>query len=176
MNRTLIIASTIIGLASAYSFADERPSTRPVIIHDYGNTRPSGIPDLEELRKLAYQMRVPISELIDFSPYSFPIYSAKVSLGNLAEPIEHGRKGIKPFFILGADTYSMDWLVRNKQFLIDQNIVRGLITNVPDGISFKRFTDAAAPLQLFPMNVDDLGNVFDVSVYPLVITQTEILQ
>ena len=176
MNRALIISGLIIGFAPLYGIANEKPSTRPVVIRDYGNTRPSGIPDLEELRKLAYQMRVPISELIEFSPYSFPIHSANLSLGNLAAPIKHGREGIKPFFILGADQHSMGWLVRNKQFLTNQKILRGLITNVPDGRTFKRFTDAAAPLQLFPMNVDDLGNVFNVSVYPLVVTQTEILQ
>lgn len=154
----------------------EEKTARPVVIRDYGNTRPSGIPDIAELRKLAYQMRVPVSELIQFSPYSFPIVSEKLNVGNLSAPIKHDRSSITPFFIVGADPHSMDWLGRNKSYLIENKITRGLITNVSDGKTFKRFSDAAAPLQLHPMNVDELAELFGVAVYPIVITQTEIAQ
>lgn len=172
---TVAVISTTVALVPAMSCAQET-KPRPVVIRDYGNTRPSGIPDIEELRKLAYQMRVPVSELIQFSPYSFPIASEKLKVGNLSAPIKHDRSSLTPFFIIGADPHSMEWLARNKEYLIDQKILRGLITNIPDGQTFKHFHEAAAPLQLHPMNVDELGNLFGVRVYPIVITRTEIVQ
>ncbi len=167
----LTLSSGLFSLVNA----DEKKA-RPIVIRDYGNTRPSGIPDIVELRKLAYQMRVPVSELIQFSPYSFPIASEKLNVGNLSAPIKHDRSSITPFFIVGADPHSMEWLARNKSYLIENKITRGLITNVSDGKTFKRFSDAAAPLQLHPMIVDELAELFGVNVYPIVITQTEIAQ
>lgn len=160
---------------SSMAIAEEKPA-RPIVIRDYGNTRPSGIPDIVELRKLAYQMRVPVTELIQFSPYSFPIVSEKFNVGNLSSPIKHDRSSITPFFIVGADPHSMEWLARNKRYLIENKITRGLITNVSDGKTFRRFFDAAAPLQLHPMNVDELAELFGVSVYPIIINQAEIAQ
>lgn len=165
----------ILAALPALSVADDKKS-RPVVIRDYGNTRPSGIPNMDELRKLAYQMRVPVNELIQFSPYSFPITSTKLKVGNLPAPIKHDRTSLTPFFIIGADPHSMDWLARNKQYLLEQKISRGLITNVADGHAFKQFYEAALPLQLHPMNVDDLSELFGVHVYPIVITRTEIAQ
>lgn len=176
MNRHILLLTVVIADLLANHCWAEAPSSRPVVIRDHGNTRPSGIPDIEELRKLAYQMRVPVNELIQFSPYSFPIHSEKLKVGNLPAPIKHDRSSLTPFFIIGADPHSMEWLARNKAYLIDQKILRGLITNIPDGQTFKRFHEAAAPLQLHPMNVDDLGDLFGVHVYPIVINRTEIAQ
>jgi integrating conjugative element protein (TIGR03765 family) len=176
MNITAITFYIFLVLTMSVRSGDALAQEPLIVIRDYGDTRPSGIPDMEELRRRAALMRVPMREITEFSPYTFPVISKKLVLGNLAAPIQHGRAGVIPFFIIGADTHSRDWLARNKPFLLDNQILRGLVTNVPDAQTFKTVVDAADPLHLHPMNIDEVGNIFGVGIYPLVITEKEILQ
>ena len=148
----------------------------PIVIKDFGNTRPSGIPSGEDIRKLAESMRVHEKELISFDAYVFPMVSKKMSVGKLAAPIKHGKQGINPFFVLGADTASKGWIIKNKAVLQEQGIVRGLLTNVPNGDAFREMSVAAKPLKLYVLNTDDIAEIFGVSVYPIVITKEEIQQ
>lgn len=173
MNRFSLYSLTIVFVLTVGSvWADDM-----VVIRDYGNTRPSGIPSTEDIQRLARQMNVQPSEIRSFSPYAFPIESEKMRLGNLEQgSIEHGKSGVQPFFIIGADSDSQAWLKRNKQYLIDEQINRGLLTNVESAHAFKRMTDLAYPLELHPLNTDEIAAVFGVYVYPIVISETEIAQ
>lgn len=152
-------------------------SAELTVVRDYGGTRPTGIPTMDDVQRLARQMDVPTSEIIpSFSPYRFPLESELMSLGNLDKPIVHGKSGIKPFFIIGAGDHSKAWIERNKQYLIDQSITRGLITDVPNAAAFEALVNAADPLQLYALNTDEVAKVFGVHVYPIVITKEEISQ
>lgn len=158
-------------------FATMYASAELTVLKDYGNTRPTGIPSVEDVKRLAKQMKVPTSEITSrFSPYSFPIDSELMSPGNLGEPVVHGKSGVKPFFIIGADTHSKKWVQRNKQYLVDQSITRGLVTDIPDAHAFQEMVDAAHPLQLYALNTDEMAKVFGVHVYPIVIDKQEISQ
>lgn len=151
-------------------------SAEPIVIKDYGNTRPSGIPSAEDIRKLAKKMQVPTSELVSFDAYVFPVVSEQMRLGKLQAPIKHGKEHIDPFFILGADSTSRDWLMKNKAYLVKQGITRGLLTNVPNGDAYRELSNIAKPLNLYVLNTDEIAEVFGVSVYPIVITHEEIQQ
>lgn len=148
----------------------------PIVIKDFGNTRPSGIPSAEDIRKLAKTMRVPTSELVNFDAYAFPVVSENMQVGKLAAPIKHGKTGINPFFVLGGDTASKEWVIKNKAYLEKVGITRGLITNVPSGDAFREMANAAKPLNLYLLNTDEIAEIFGVSVYPIVITKEEIQQ
>jgi len=150
--------------------------SEPTVIRDYGDTRPTGIPAAEDIIRLANEMNVQPEDITDFSPYSFPIESEFMEPGVLGKAFLHQKKGIIPFFVVGADRDSRQWLIDNKDFLVENDIYRGLVTNIPDAAHFKLITEAAKPLQLYAMNADDIAHTFQVFVYPIVITQEEIAQ
>lgn len=164
-------------LVALAALASVCASAELTVVKDYGGTRPTGLPTMGDVQRLARQMDVPTSEIIPtFSPYTFPLESELMSLGNLGKPIVHGKSGIQPFFIIGADEHSKAWIKRNKQYLIDQSITRGLITDVPNAAAFQALVDAAAPLQLYALNTDEVAKVLGVHVYPIVINKEEISQ
>lgn len=164
----VLCAAVFIGVSAA--------TAEPIVIKDYGNTRPTGIPSQRDVERLAKEMGVPKREIKQFEPYVFPITSDRMQLGELKAPIKHGRDGVIPFFVIGADEQSAGWIERNKQYLIDTKIHRGLVTNVASARDYQRIVEAAKPLMLYALSADDIADIFGINVYPIVITRQEIQQ
>lgn len=165
-----------LSIAMAAGFLALSVLAEPIVIKDYGNTRPTGIPTQDDIERLAKEMGVPPREIRTFQPYVFPIMSEHMKLGQLKEAVKHGKIGVIPFFVIGADEQSKGWVERNKQHLLDTGINRGLVTNVANTREYQRIVEAAKPLQLYALNADDVAEIFGVNVYPIVITRQEIQQ
>lgn len=174
--RCLALSRFSLCTGLALCLASSAALAQLTVIKDYGDTRPSGVPTFEEVERLAKEMKVDVSEIGAMSPYSFPIESQNVRFGELPQPYKHGKKGLIPFFIVGADLDSKQWMQDNKDFLLKHGIRRGLVTNVRNAAALKEMTDAAHPLMLYAMNVDEVAQVLNFNVYPIVVMEEEIAQ
>jgi integrating conjugative element protein (TIGR03765 family) len=149
------------------------------ILIDYGNTRPSGLPTLEEIERLAKEINTEPSELVSFTPYVFPVKPEIFHLGVLENPISHSVKHVKkPFIVIGADNTSREWLIRNKDHLRKMGVTSGVVTSAETADDFKAINDVADAIgiSLDLMESDTLTEFFNVDVYPILITEKEILQ
>ncbi len=72
-------------------------------------------------------------------------------------------------FIIGNDTYSIDWLIENKEELYRFGAT-GILTACGSKEEFKRIATLANPLSLMPVSADFISKEFDVKHYPVLIT------
>lgn len=75
----------------------------------------------------------------------------------------------RPMFIIGNDSFSLQWLEANK-YELERFQAAGVLTRVKDKAEFEAIKKLAAPLPLMPMPADALAAEMGVPGYPIMIT------
>lgn len=75
----------------------------------------------------------------------------------------------RPLFVIGNDSFSLNWLRTNKQEL-ERFQAAGVLTKVANQQEFEAIQREAAPLLLMPMPADALAAEMGVPGYPIMIT------
>jgi integrating conjugative element protein (TIGR03765 family) len=177
MKIKAFLSFIFLGLLFVSQVVSSNPPMK--ILIDYGNTRPSGLPTMEAIKALSNKINVQPQELIQFTPYIFPVKPKVFHLGDLDEARPHGVETVPyPFVVVGSERESVEWLQRNKQYLMNAGVRRGLVTEAANADAFKRINNIAESMSitLNLMDADPLTKIFNVDVYPILITKKEVLQ
>lgn len=103
-----------------------------------------------------------------------PVVSHKWSVGKV-QPKAFHLPGALPMFLIGADDVSHQWLVTNRQQLIEMNAM-GLVINVNTPEEMNRLRQIAPALTLMPSPADTLADRLGIYHYPLLLTAEGISQ
>ncbi len=164
-----------LGLLVAAMALSAQVNAELFVIKDYGNTRPSGIPDLQALPTPsgAGAKTKPI-----FEPFQFPIESDTWQLGSLDANYAHQRKIDTHFVIIGADAQSRAWLQRNSDYFQQENITQGVIVeaNSLDDLTATYQLAERLGIELALSGIDDLASILGTRNYPILVTPTEVKQ
>lgn len=148
-------------------------SAEPVVIRDYGG-RDSGVPGKQELIRLAQQQKA-TKQMFDEN-LRYPIQSGlRPGYLNVPKKLREPVKGAQPFFVVGNDDFSRDWITKNKMYLLKIG-AQGLVTNIDSKRLFLELKAFADPLPLVAVPVDEIAEILQFSVYPVLVTGEEIAQ
>lgn len=151
-------------------------AAEPIVIRDYGG-RDSGVPDIIGAKLSAQRKAVsPSRPLIFDDTARYPMQS-NLRPGYIDQPQRLQKPVIaaRPFFIIGSDPFSRDWLEKNKAYL-NKIGAQGLATNINNREVFEEMELLAAPLSLIALPVDEIAEILQLSVYPVLVTGEEIAQ
>lgn len=143
-------------------------------IADFGG-EPTNFPTDSQIREIAKSKLNQIKRL-EVKPYrnAFPVKSKQLSPGDV-ETMETPQPLLEAIFIIGYDNRSIEWLTRNKEYLVEIN-AWGAVVNVENESELNHLADAAYPLELSPMNLDAPAKALGLSHYPALIYKKEIKQ
>jgi integrating conjugative element protein (TIGR03765 family) len=143
----------------------------PIVIKDYGG-RDSGVPKSnQKVEGLGNYKPVPLDDRT-----RYPIRS-QLRPGYLDKPqkLRQPVKGAQPFFVVGNDSFSRDWIEKNKRYL--QKIgAQGLATNIANKNEFDALASLVKPLPLVAVPMDEIAVILNFNVYPVLVTGEEIAQ
>lgn len=88
---------------------------------------------------------------------------------------EHNLPVSRPFFIVGADNQSAQWLLANRMHLANIH-AQGFVTNVKSQADVETLQEYTEDLTIHAIPIDEIAERFDLTRYPVLITQKEILQ
>lgn len=145
----------------------------PIVIRDYGG-QASGVPDKTKIAQSVAKMPLmPASQIV---PQAFPLKSS-LKPGFLEKPkkLDVKRLNRNPFFIVGNDDRSRDWIAENKAYLTKIQ-AKGLVANIANESEFTSLATFAEPLKLIAIPVDEIAQSLGLRVYPVLITNEEIAQ
>ena len=80
-----------------------------------------------------------------------------------------------PFFIVSDDDESMKWLHKNKQRLLKINAF-GVVVNIKRDNDTSKFEKISGELPMFCLPVDELVEVYNLTSYPVLVTDSVIEQ
>jgi integrating conjugative element protein (TIGR03765 family) len=145
----------------------------PEIMADFGGTKTGFTSPSDRLRDLAKKQRPPAAIARQPMTNRLPMKS-HMSVG-IVEPHAHDMPVSRPFFIVGYDRHSAEWLEANRDFLIEIN-ARGLVTNVKSTQQMNVLREYGGTLPLDAIPVDSIAKVFDLEFYPVLVTKEEVTQ
>ncbi|KSQ24951.1 integrating conjugative element protein [Pseudomonas aeruginosa] len=164
------LAATQAALAQSYAL---------IVVEDRGGT--SALPYYEALKlQLRTGMRSPRIELprARAEPFSeadmLPVRSSRLSPGDVARRTIK-TPGMPPFFLIGDDLRSREWLRQRAPRLRELNAM-GLVVNVDSAAALAALRALAPELSLSPTPGDDLARRLRLRHYPVLITATGIEQ
>jgi integrating conjugative element protein (TIGR03765 family) len=97
-----------------------------------------------------------------------PVASRTMAVGPF--DAEHRSTGIvQPFFIVGCDEVSLEWIEINHSRLLDLKAF-GLVVNAPDLAAYERLEQAAEGLLIRPVVGDLLAEHLGITRYPALVT------
>lgn len=76
----------------------------------------------------------------------------------------------RPMFVIADDQASIDWLEKYKNVLEKSNAV-GLVIKVKNIEGLKQIRAAAGDLTLYPANGNEVGKMFSINCYPVLISK-----
>ncbi|MDY6216095.1 integrating conjugative element protein [Actinobacillus porcinus] len=103
-----------------------------------------------------------------------PVVSHKFSVGKVNAQAMN-LPGIQPFFLVGYDDVSMDWLNANRDKLIKLQAT-GLVINVKTEAELQALRDILPELTFMPAPADSLSERLGIQHYPLLLTSEGIYQ
>lgn len=145
----------------------------PLVIRDYGGN-PSGVPDKAKITSSLMGQSI---KPVDSVPATrFPLKSSLRS-GVLDTPKRFENKLLNrnPFFIVGNDERSREWIDSNKAYLAKIG-AKGFVANIASEADFKSLESFAKPLRLSVIPLDEVVQSLELRVYPVLITNEEIAQ
>lgn len=104
-----------------------------------------------------------------------PVVSDQLSPGAVTSRPLHLPVGMTPFFLIGDDAFSRQWLADNADVLRSLHAV-GMVVNVTDQAGFDRLRSLAPGLELQPVPGDDIAQRLRISHYPVLVTANELSQ
>jgi integrating conjugative element protein (TIGR03765 family) len=145
----------------------------PEVIADLGG-RATGLKSpQEQLREAVKTVAVPQAMRKPTTDARFPIWSS-LRVG-VIESYRHDRPVARPFFIVGADRQSAQWLATNSAYLHEINAL-GFVTNVRSQADVDTLQTYAGDIRLSALPVDAIAEQFLLTVYPVLVTQEEVIQ
>lgn len=169
---------TFILLISVFIFFNASAQAKLVIIADRGGE--STQPYYDELGLSALSVSEPIeSEHIPVLKQvtvtqMLPVISTKLTPGQVATRPSKAQ-GLTPFFIIGSDSLSKQWLLERKGELINIG-AKGLIVNVQTSDELTTLQALVPELLLQPTYGDDIAERLNLAHYPVLITSEIITQ
>lgn len=145
----------------------------PDVIADFGG-RETGIKSpQEQLREAAQRTQMPTASNTPTMAGRFPVVSS-LRVGVL-DAHSHTLSVARPFFIVGFDQQSAQWLAANHVHLKNINAL-GFVTNVNSPAQLEKLRRYAGDLTLNAIPVDDIAGRFQITRYPVLVTQESIIQ
>jgi len=178
LHRTKYLLSLSVLLMSCQAVAVDGQKHQLVVVDDVGGE--SAIPyyvaisadNIDE--KAGY-----VPDLNRIKPFGFsdmlPVKSAFLSVGRVSRQKLNLSPGMTPFFIVGSDSTSFQWLEKNVGFLRSINAV-GLVTQVNTIHELSALASAAKGLELRPVVADEVARQVGLRHYPVLIKSDGISQ
>lgn len=142
-----------------------------IVIFDNGQTRPLA-PFLKPLRSAgrAQTSRPPDRRNLGAADLEqlLPIKSPGLTPGTIIRR-KHKVPFARPFFMVGADSWSLRWLADHRAHLIAIGAV-GLLVEAATVDDLKRMADIAGDLSLTPASGSDVARALGVRHYPVVLS------
>lgn len=145
----------------------------PEVIADLGGKTTGLVSPSERLRAIASKQSVPASLARQPMADRFPVES-DMRVG-VIDTHGHDKPVNRPFFIIGYDQHSAEWLEANRNYLIDIN-ARGLVTNVKSEQQMKTLRAYGGDLPLDAIPIESIAAVFGLEFYPVLVTKEEVTQ
>lgn len=142
------------------------------IIYDSGDTRPIA-PFLEafsstELSLSQSQTNQPQQLGAADVESLLPIRSPGLTQG-IVQPDSHDRPFTQPFFLIGSDEMSKQWLLEYRDRLKELGAV-GMLVQAETIKDLRSIAELAAGLSIMPASATDLADALKISHYPVLIT------
>ncbi len=119
----------------------------------------------------------PTNQLSNSNPFDFgfPVVSKNWSLGTFTRRAV-GLRGLPhPFFVVGCDQTSLDWIDRRREALETIKAL-GFVIQCSDRSTMTRLQEISYPIVLQPMVADSMGQKIGHWIYPALITRGSIEQ
>jgi len=97
-----------------------------------------------------------------------PIESRTLTVGSF-EPEDRATGVAQPFFIVGCDEVSLEWVEINRARLLDLNAF-GLVVDAPDVEAYERLEQVAEGLVIRPVVGDLIAEHLGITHYPALVT------
>ncbi|MFS2068387.1 integrating conjugative element protein [Pseudomonas sp. CT11-2] len=120
-------------------------------------------------RAIHADLSIPLDET-----WLLPVRSSQLSPGQVASR-RLEMPGLKPFFLVGDDPQSLDWLRQRAAELQAMGAV-GLAVEVADIDGLSRIRAAAPGLNILPVNGNDIAIRLQIEHYPFLVTATSLEQ
>ncbi len=143
------------------------------VIHDNGNTRPLA-PYLESIQAPVSPPRkrtapaVPPLGAADPEQW-LPIRSPGLTPGRVERRAVH-RPFARPFFLIGSDAFSRQWLVTHRDRLAEIGAV-GMLVQAETVDDLRAIAALAKGLPILPASASDIAEALALSHYPVLITR-----
>ena len=142
------------------------------VIYDSGDTQPIApfLDTFEYSETTAPQRSAILSpQLGAADPASLlPIRSPGLTLGPV-QPKTHDRPFARPFFLIGSDTLSRQWLLEHRERLKEVGAV-GMLIQADTRDDLQAIAELAAGLSVMPASGSDIAKALSISHYPVLIT------
>lgn len=145
----------------------------PEVIADFGGKETGLVSPSERLRTIASKQSNTASIVRQPMQDRFPVES-DMRVGVIDDHV-HNKPVNRPFFIVGYDQQSAEWLEANRTYLIEIN-ARGLVTNVQSEQQMKILREYGGELPLDAIPVESIAAVFGLEFYPVLVTKEEVTQ
>lgn len=145
----------------------------PEVIADLGGKNTGLVSPSERLRAIASKQSFPASLAHQPMVDRFPVES-DMRVG-VIDTHGHDKPVNRPFFIIGYDQDSAEWLEENRNYLIEIN-ARGLVTNVKSEQQMKTLRAYGGDLPLDAIPIESIAAVFGLEFYPVLVTKEEVTQ
>lgn len=103
-----------------------------------------------------------------------PVRSSLLTPGQIT-PRTLNMPSLRPFFLVGEDPQSLDWL-RQRASELKEMGAAGLAVEVADTEALDRIRAAAPGITILPVNGNDLATRLQIEHYPVLITATSLEQ
>ncbi len=97
-----------------------------------------------------------------------PIRSPRLTPGSV-QPKTHDRPFTRPFFLIGSDNFSRQWLLEHRARLREIGAV-GMLVQADTLDDLQTIAELAAGLSVMPASGSDIAKALGVSHYPVLIT------
>ena len=145
---------------------------QPKVIADFGG-RETGIQTHESFYEAHGRELLPKAPAIPPQLQRFPLESELMP--GPVETRKHNQKVLRPFFIIGYDRISLDWLIANADYFAEIKAT-GMVTNVDSNESMMRIKKLVPKIKIDAVPVELIAETFQLNNYPVLIDRTEIKQ
>ncbi len=142
------------------------------VIYDSGNTRPIApflkvFESADEVPKQSLVQAKPPLGAADPEAW-LPIQSPGLTLGSV-HAMSHDRPFARPFFLIGSDMRSRQWLQDHRDRLKEIGAV-GMLVQADTLDDLRMITELADGLSILPASASDIAKALGISHYPVLIS------
>ena len=174
-HHQLGIRKSLITTALLCCFSVGEAQAELTVIYASGTASP--LSDFIKAPKLAVPAGLPELNLPtkdDFAAKLFPVHTPELTPGDV-NPQTTQLFLPQPFFMMGCDNRSQQWLSQYRERLIQIGAV-GLVVEANSLAEFEAITTLAHGLRLSPVTASQLAKQLGISHYPVLVTASRIEQ